>query len=278
MSVVVIGASGAVGGAVVEGLLAQGTEVRATSRNPQMLALSASVPTFAADFADPASFAEALSDAERVFMYADLEEPEAFARMLASSGVQHVVLLSSSAVTFSGAEDDFNGARFIRVENAIADAGITHTFLRPGEFANNAARWRWSIAAADTVPLPHPEAVQAPVHERDIADVAVAALTGDDLIGQAPVLTGPERLTLRQQVATIASVVGRNLTVTEQTEAESAATLAQHLPDVWVRQIITGWRDSVGTEPPLADTYRQITGRNPRTFRTWVDENRGLFG
>lgn len=277
MSVVVIGASGAVGSAVTEGLLAHGTDVRATSRDPRKLSLPDTVPVFAADFSDPDSFYDAVFGAERVFLYADLAEPEAFTRMLTSAGVGHVVLLSSSAVTHPGAEDDFNGARFLRVENAIEKSGLAYTFLRPGEFANNAARWRWSISAADTVPLPHPEAVQVPIHERDIADIAVVALTGDELIGSAPVLSGPERLTLRQQVATISQAIGRPVSVTEQTETESATGLAPHVPDVWVRQIITGWRKAVGTRPAISDAYQRITGSSPRTFHTWVEDHRELF-
>ncbi len=38
MSVLVVGASGAVGGAVVEGLVGRGVEVRAASRSPERFA------------------------------------------------------------------------------------------------------------------------------------------------------------------------------------------------------------------------------------------------
>lgn len=277
MSVLVVGASGAVGGLVVAGLLERGEQVRATSRDPRRLALPPHVGTFTADLDDPASFGPALEGVERVFLYADLHDPEALVAQLARSGVRHVVLLSSSAVTEPGAEEDYNGARFLRVERAIDAAGLDRTFLRPGGFAGNAARWSWGVRADSAVPLPYPEAVQAPVHEADIADVAVLALTGDTLVGAAPVLTGPERLTLREQVATIGDVIGRPVTVVEQTEAESAALLGRHVPQVWVRQIITGWREAVGATPTISDAYPRLTGRPARTFRTWVEDHAALF-
>lgn len=277
MSVLVVGASGAVGGAVVEGLRACDAQVRVSSRTPDRLRLPSEVQAFAADLNHPASFATALEGVERVFLYADLAEPEALLATIAAAGVRHVVLLSSSAVTFPGATEDFNGARFLRVERAVEESGLAHTFLRPGGFASNAARWSWSVKSEDAVPLPYPDAVQAPVHERDIADVAVIALTTETLIGRAPILTGPERLTLREQVATIGDVIGRTVSIIEQTEAESSALLAQHLPDAWVQQIIKDWRQAVGAVPSLSDEYRRITGRAPRTFRAWVLDHADLF-
>ena len=277
MSILVVGASGAVGGAVVAGLLDRGERVRATSRTPQKLALPAEVEVFAADLDDPGSFTEALTGVERVFLYADLAEPEALLAVFAASGVRHVVVLSSSSVTLPGAAEDFNGSRFLRVEEAVARSGLAYTFLRPGGFASNAARWSWGVKGESAVPLPYPDAVQAPLHEQDIADVAVVALTTDALVGAAPVLTGPERLTLREQVALIGDVIGRPVTVVEQTEAESSAMLSRFVPEVWVRQIIKDWREAVGATPPISDEYTRITGRPSRTFRAWVVDHADLF-
>lgn len=277
MSVLVTGASGAVGGAVVEGLVRAGIAIVATSRKPERLPLPDGVRRFAADFDDPASFRDALEGVDRAFLYADLVDPSALLTTWATAGVRHVVLLSSSAVTAPDAADDFNGARFLRVERAVRDSGLGYTFLRPGGFANNAARWSWGIRTDRAVPLPYPGAVQVPVHERDIADVAVAALTSDELTGRSPVLTGPERLTLREQVDIIADVVGTPVAVPVQTEHESAAMLSRHLPDVWVRQIIADWRHADGAAPAISDEYTRITGKPSRTFRQWVEDHVDLF-
>jgi uncharacterized protein YbjT (DUF2867 family) len=119
--------------------------------------------------------------------------------------------------------------------------------------------------------------VQAPVHEQDIADVAVIALTGETLVGEKPVLTGPARLTLREQAATIGEVIGRKVSVIEQTEAESSAMLSRYVPDEWVRQIIEDWREAAGATPVISDEYTRITGQPSRTFRAWVADNIDLF-
>jgi uncharacterized protein YbjT (DUF2867 family) len=62
------------------------------------------------------------------------------------------------------------------------------------------------------VPLYRPDALAAPIHERDIAAVAVAALTGND--ATTGLLTGPARMNQRDQVAAISAVIGTDLTVT----------------------------------------------------------------
>ncbi|WP_433720830.1 NAD(P)H-binding protein [Microbacterium laevaniformans] len=277
MTVVVFGAGGAVGGAVLAGLRERGVDVRATSRHPDALAVPPGVPVAAADLNDPRSLGAALSGAERVFLYADVDDPEAVALEVAASGVRHVVLLSSSSVTSPDASSDFNASRFLRVERAIRESGVDYTFVRPGGFASNAARWRWGIASDGAVAFPYPDAVQAPIHEADIADVAVAALTTDALIGGAPVLSGPARLSLREQVAVIGAEIGRDLVVVEQTEEEAAAMLSPHVPEPWVRQIIKDWREAVGAVPDISDEYTRITGRPARSFRTWVRDNLDLF-
>ncbi|EPD83627.1 hypothetical protein HMPREF1529_03009 [Microbacterium sp. oral taxon 186 str. F0373] len=277
MTVVVVGASGAVGGAVLAGLWERGVDVRATSRHPEKLAVPRGVSVVAADVNDSASLRAALTGAERLFLYADVDDPEAVALDVARSGVRHVVLLSSSSVTSPDAEGDFNASRFLRVEQAVRGSGVDYTFVRPGGFASNAARWRWSIKVDGIVALPYPDAVQAPVHEADIADVAVAALTGDSLIGATPVLTGPARLSLREQVAAIGAEIGRHLVVVEQTEAEAAALLSRHVPEVWVRQIIKDWREAVGAVPDISGEYTRITGRRARSFRAWARDHVDLF-
>ena len=60
MSVLVVGASGAIGSLVVAGLLEREEGVRATSRRPQTLSLPDQVEVMAADLNDPSSLDPAL--------------------------------------------------------------------------------------------------------------------------------------------------------------------------------------------------------------------------
>ncbi len=46
---------------------------------------------------------------------------------------------------------------------------------------------------------------------------------------------------------------------------------------LWVRQILKDWRDAVGATPTISQEYTRITGKQPRSFRTWVEDNADLF-
>ncbi|MGH3190706.1 MAG: hypothetical protein ACRDOL_26280 [Streptosporangiaceae bacterium] len=72
---------------------------------------------------------------------------------------------------------------------------------------SNTFAWRDAIRAGK-VTDPTGDGVLAVIDPEDIARVAVAALTDDGHAGKGYLLTGPQALTARQQVATIAEVTG----------------------------------------------------------------------
>src|SRR5204862_1641642 len=95
-------------------------------------------------------------------------------------------------------------------------SGVRWTMLRPGPFALNFRNW-WApqIRKKDSVRWFYGAAQTAAVHERDIAAVAVRALCDEGHEGRDYVLTGPESLTQREQLAMIGDSIGRNLVFEE---------------------------------------------------------------
>lgn len=277
MSILIIGASGNVGRNVLSGLQLQGIRPRVTTRCPEKHSFPVEVEVFQANLADPASLLPALEGVERVFLYADFGDAVEQMQVFKQCGVQHIVLLSSSATTFEGAEKDFNGSRFLIVEKAIKEAGFTYTLLRPGEFAENASFWNYTIKSEGLVKLPYPDAVQVPIHEKDIADVAVIALTTNQLDNSAPVLTGPERLTFRQQVAIIGSALGKDLSVITEPEEEARRRFERFMPPQLAEVLLRSWKNAVRVEPPVSLEVERITCHPARTFSTWVADHLTMF-
>src|SRR6266536_2052097 len=195
MVTVVFGARGNVGRHVVAGLLAAGQQVRATSRTPD------GPDVVAADLERPETLPAALSGADKVFVYAKPDGVEGFVRAAQDAGVRHVVLLSSAAVLIPGNEQNPIARAHRTVEVAIEESEMDWTFIRPGMFATNTVWW-WSNSVRDegVVRLPYPEAETSPIHEKDMAALAVTALTEPGHAGQAYPVYGPASLTLRQQV------------------------------------------------------------------------------
>jgi uncharacterized protein YbjT (DUF2867 family) len=99
--------------------------------------------------------------------------------------VEHVVLLSSSTVLSPDSEANPIALRHIAAERALDEAGLDRTFVRPGYYATNALRWWQMIRTGRVLRTAFPDAVTSPVHERDIAQVAVRALLDDTHRGAA---------------------------------------------------------------------------------------------
>src|SRR4051812_25196692 len=108
MTVLVTGARGRVGRAVLDALLDAGApadRLRACGRDPAALDLPPGVGAVAADLDDPASLGPALEGVEQVFVYALPEAMAKFVDAARTAGVGHIVLLSSAAV-LDGPEDE----------------------------------------------------------------------------------------------------------------------------------------------------------------------------
>jgi len=233
-------------------------------------------PRVTADLNRPETLPAALDGVSRVFLYAQPEGIDGFVRA-AAAGVEHVVFLSSSStVTGPGASDPI-AQRHLVVEQALKNSGVAWTFVRPGAFATNALRWAGSIRAEGVVRMPYPRTQTAPIHEADIAAVAVAALTGSALHGAAPVLTGPDALTQEEQVAQIGAALGRDLRVEELTPEQARAVMAGSMPPPFVDTMLRMWAAIDGVSATISDSVERITGHPARSFGQWARDHEADF-
>jgi uncharacterized protein YbjT (DUF2867 family) len=250
MVTVVFGARGNVGRHVAAGLLAAGEQVRLTSRNPSTARFPSRLQVAAADLEEPGTL-PALAGAENVFLYAKPAGIQGFVEAARAAGVRHVLLLSSAAVVNADAGHNPIARQHRAAELAIEQSGIDWTFVRPGMFAAN-TRWWWtkSIRAASTVRMPYPEAQTAPVHEKDMAALAVAALTEPGHGHQAYTVYGPESLTLRRQAGQIGDAIGREIRLEVISREQAQAELSKTMPPTGAcSETIRGSPPATGRRP-----------------------------
>jgi uncharacterized protein YbjT (DUF2867 family) len=273
MTIVVFGARGSVGRQVLDGLQAAGERVRAASRQPSG-AFGPQVETVVADLERPETLGRALTGAAGAFLYAHPAGIDGFVAAARAAGVGRVALLSSAAVTRPGADSSPIARRHREVEEALERSGLEWTFVRGGMFATNTiGLWSRSIRAEGRVRLPYPDAQSAPVHEADLAALAVTALVAGGHGGKAYTLLGPESLTLRQQVAAIAAALGRAIAVEVVPEQTAHATMRQTMPDVAVTAILRNWAAAGDRPAETSSLIPQILGRPARTFAQWATDH-----
>ncbi|UQS23643.1 NAD(P)H-binding protein [Amycolatopsis thermalba] len=287
MTILVTGATGNVGRNVVRQLADRGHDVRALTRSPRPGMFPAGIQVCEGDLTRPETMREALTDVTALFLFPVAATAEEVVGMARTAGVQRIVVLSSGAVT-TGFDTDFH----LPVERAAEASGLEWTHVRPGEFAmNKLALWGPSIRAERVVRDPLPDAAWFPVHEQDIADVAVLALTEDGHAGQAYTLNGPELLTRRRQVELIAQALGEEIrfeVVTPQQARE--IYLAQGGFAAENADFLLGFEDYGGDESDPAEieafdpsslgpmpTAEAVTGRPARTFAQWAGDHAADF-
>lgn len=277
--VLVTGATGTIGRQVVSQLLATEPQVRAMTRNPDAAGLPSGAEVVRGDLTDPATLDRCLDGVETVFLVWTAPTgavPAAVDRI--ARHVRRVVFLSAPHQTPHPLFQQTNpmAAMHAEIERLIAASGLRWTFLRSGMFAANALSW-WApqIRAGDVVRWPYADVPTAPIHERDVAAVAVRALVEEGLDGAEPVLTGPEPLSHREQVAAIGEGIGRPLRLAEISPDEARRELP--FPAPALEMLLKAWAAALGHPALVTAAVAEITGRPARTFRDWVADHAVAF-
>jgi uncharacterized protein YbjT (DUF2867 family) len=270
MTILVTGARGHVARSLIRQLLAAGEQVRAASKDPAAAHLPTGVDVVAAD-----SPALALDGVDRVFLYADPQGLDAFLAQAREAGVRHVVLLSAALAdpTATDAIARLHGV----AEESVAASGLPWTALRPGAFATNALQWATEIRADGRVTNPFPDTHSAPIHEADIAEIALKALTEDGHENAVYELTGPESLTQRDQMNTIAQTIAKPIEwYLQDLEAHRQALSRWGSPEV-VESLLKHSIATTNTPVPTANTFAELTGKHPRSFAKWAEDHKEAF-
>jgi uncharacterized protein YbjT (DUF2867 family) len=262
MIVAVAGAGGNVGGALAEMLAADGHEVRAIVRG-------------SGDLNDAKTLGWAFDGADGAFLLSGYDDAGLVAAMQ-RGGVRRVALLSSSAAPTNDLTNAV-AAYHIRSERALQESGLAWTFLRPNAFMTNTLSWAKPIRAGEPVVAPFANIPISTNDPRDVAAVAAVSLTSGAYDGVAHRITGPEPLLPSEQVAILGELLGRELPFRAQDDAEARADMSSRMPAEYVDAFFEFYVDGAIDETSVRPTIEEVTGRPPRTYRDWAEENLQAF-
>ena len=253
--ILVVGATGKTGARVAAKLEDKGVDVRRGSRG-------SSTPF---DWENPATWAPALSGVAKAYVtyFPDLAFPgaveklEAFTKVAAASGLQHLVLLSG------------RGEHHARLgEDVVRHSGIPFTLVRSAWFAQNFSEgYLRDPILGGVLPMPGGMIAEPIIDIDDIADVVVAALTEDGHAGEIYEVTGPRLMTFADMAADLSSAIGRPIQHIPISFEDFHAGIAQAGGD-FVADVFTAIaRETLdGRNASLCDGVQRALGRPPRDF------------
>jgi len=220
----ICGATGNIGRAIAEKLLAQGKEVRVIGRSAeklQSLADKGAQPVVA-DLLDTDAIADAFADVEAVYAMIppnmtatdyrgyQNEVGKSLADAIKKAGVKYVVNLSSIGANNPDGMGVVNGLYDQEQRlNRLTDTNVIH--LRPTFFMENHLWQVETIKQHGMMATPqNPDEPLAQIATSDIADYAVARMTGLDFEGKTSRdLLGPADMSMNNVAAAIGQAIGK---------------------------------------------------------------------
>ncbi len=214
-TILVTGATGRVGGALVQALERLGQPVRAAVRHASQrrASWSRTVLDVEFDFDRPETFGPALEGVSRLFLIArpgDDRADEAAAPLLrefTGRSIEVIVDLTAMGV------ETLPGTALRKIELAIEASGIPFTHLRPNFFMQIFAADPLldAINSKGVIAVAAGDARLSFVDSRDIAAVAAAALTDERHAGKAYTITGATAVDHAEVASAISRAAGREV-------------------------------------------------------------------
>ena len=270
------GASGTLGREVLRQLQSV-APVRATffSSGGAEAARASGIDAVQIDYNRPDSLRTAFNGCDRLFLLGpnaiNQVELELNAIEAAkAAGVAHIVKQSVMAAD----DQAYTLAKIHReAEKAIESSGLRWTFLRPNSFMQNAVTFMSpSIQAESAFYSASDNAKISHVDVRDIAAVAVKALTEPAHEGKAYTLTGPQAMSYDDLAAELSRVVGRTIRhVNLSPDDLKAGMLGAGTPEPIVERLLDLERFfREGHASVVTNDIKKVTGKSPTSYAQYL--------
>ncbi|WP_067713336.1 SDR family oxidoreductase [Nocardia yamanashiensis] len=279
--IVVTGATGNIGSALVRDLAAAGEKVVAVSRGEKPVDLPAGVEHRRGDIGDLDSLGAAVTGAEALFLLITGPQlvtgpaPAELLETVAQAGIRRVVFVSSQGAVTRAGSDGY--ARTLEFEKALAASDLEWTVVRPGGFFSNSFAWIEPVRAERTIAAPFGDTGLPLVDPADIAAVAAAALREDGHDEQVYTLTGPAVITPREQAAALEAALGEPLRFLDLTREQARGNMLRFMPE----SVADHTLDILGTptteEQQVSGDIERVLGRPATSYAEWAQRVIGAF-
>jgi len=280
--ILVTGSTGTVGSELVRQLKAAGAKFRVavSSLTKAKKANAEGLEAAVLDYTDPETFRYALQGVDKLFLLSPPGSTHVEAAVIEAArkaDVKHIVKLS-----VIGAE---SGATIFAREHAamekeILKSGIPYTFLRCNAFMQNYINnFATSIKAQSAFYLAQGDSRCSVVDVKDIAAVAVKALTQPGHENKSYVITGPEALNNTQIAEKLSKAAGKKVNYVALTDEQMREGMTgQGVPPAIIDAMLDLMHFYIsGKAAVVSPDVRKVAGREGTTFDQFAQENAAAF-
>lgn len=287
MTILVTGATGNVGGNVVQQLVARGASVRALVRDPAKASFPAGVEVVQGDLLDVDSLRAAMSGVSTLFLLNGVVADEFTQAVIAlnvarEAGIERIVYLSVIHSDLYVNVPHFAGK--FGVERMIEAMGLNATILRPAYYMDNEITVKDVVTGYGIYPMPIGDKGLAMVDARDVGEVAaIELLRREQSAEPLPLdrinLVGPDTLTGADAAAIWSDVLGRPIAFPGNDTAGFEQNLRQFMPS-WMAYDMRQMAERFGSDgmiPEAGDVDRltALLGRPLHSYRDYVAQIAG---
>lgn len=280
--VLVTGATGNTGSALVPALRNAGVDVRVFVRNESkaqpLKDLGAEVVV--GDLDKPDSFAPAVEGVDKIYLLTwngptQEQQVKSAIEVAKKAGNPHIVRHS-----MWGSEKSRIIKQGYAADEAIKSSGLSWTILRPTFFMQNTMMAAQTIASDGMIYMSMKDGKLAMIDVRDIVASAVAVLTGEGHEGKDYILTGPEAISFHDIANTFSKVLGKDVKyVNVPGEAATQSMVDMGLPE-WIAQGYTelseGFSENFASK--ATDNVANLTNHPARSFEQFARDFAPVFG
>lgn len=276
MTILVSNANGKVGQEVAKALLAKGEKVRIGARDVAKAKVEfPDADIVELDLGKPETIAAAMNGVSAVFSATPYHllpaGEEALIAGAKAAGVTRFVKLSALGVESNPASPH------TLAEKTLAASGLSWTIVRPTFFMQNYSTQSAGSVKSGAIYEPAGQGATSFVDTRDIADVAVAALTQSGHEGKAYALTGPAALTRAQVAEILSDASGHPVAYVEVDDAALRGAMAGAPPSlVELMSALFGYVRAGYTAAVTSDVSL-VTGKPARDFASFARDHAAIW-
>lgn len=287
-TILITGATGTVGSEVVKQLSSNTTDINIKAavhsiENAKKVQYD-KVEVVQIDYNKPETLKEAFKDADKLFLLThpspkSAEQESNLVTEAKKAGIRHIV---KQSIMGADLQADVEAMRLHRqAEKIIEESGIPYSFLRPNEFMQGFINFQGpTIKSNNAYYLPAQDAKVSIVDVRDIAAVAVKALTDDNKHNNKTYLiTGPETLSYYQAAEILSNATGKKISYVNVSDEEARAAMKETGMNDWlintILELYNYFRKGYASE--VSSAVEEVTGKKPITFAQFAKDYAEAF-